>query len=252
MATLKRMSTVKSYEDKCATNYSIITNNNWNDAYIMQFTKHDTNDDVDTMHLHSTGRVAYMHSDCTCIFVPQLDDDTAHLFGSNSEHIHNSCPFHPWSTLFDSFLPFYFYLFILFVTVFLFQLELFLELHYTIDTANLRCSAAGEREDTMNAFISPTGYGPILLTFGELNDSSVPFSFMIPSTNQDVDDVALGEMLTAAHRGQVDYCVPGGMSVSQSSSVVFDDQGNLMEREMSIYQLIWCHRKHVQCSQQLF
>ena len=32
-----------------------------------------------------------------------------------------------------------------------------------------------------------------------------------------MDDVTLGEMLTAAHRGQVDYCVPGGMSVSQSS-----------------------------------
>ena len=49
---------------------------------------------------------------------------------------------------------------------------------------------------------------------------------MIPSTDQDVDDVTLGEMLTAAHRGQVDYCVPGGVSVSQSSSsVVFDGSG---------------------------
>ena len=45
----------------------------------MQLTKHDTNDDVDTMHLHFNGRVAYMHWDCTRIFVPQLDDDTAHL-----------------------------------------------------------------------------------------------------------------------------------------------------------------------------
>ena len=33
-------------------------------------------------------------------------------------------------------------------------------------------------------------------------------------------------MLTAAHRGQVDHCVPGGMSVSQlSSSVRFDRSG---------------------------
>ena len=92
--------------------------------------------------------------------------------------------------------------------------------------ANLRCSAAEESEDTLNAFTSLTGYEPNLLTFGELNDSSVPFSFMIPSTDQDVDDVTLGEMLTAAHRGQVDYCVPGGMSVSQSSSsVMFDGSG---------------------------
>ena len=91
--------------------------------------------------------------------------------------------------------------------------------------ANLRCSAAEESEYTLNSFTSPTGYEPNVLTFGELNDSSVPFSFMIPSTDQDVDDVTLGEMLTAAHRGQVDYCVPGGMSVSQSSSVMFDGSG---------------------------
>ena len=41
-----------------------------------------------------------------------------------------------------------------------------------------------------------------------------------------MDDVTLGEMLTAAHRGQVDYCVPGGLSVSQSSSSgMFDGSG---------------------------
>ena len=92
--------------------------------------------------------------------------------------------------------------------------------------ANLRCSAAEESEDTLNAFTSLTGYEPNLLTFGEFNDSSVPFTFMMPSTDQNVDDVTLGEMLTAAHRGQADYCVPGGMSVSQSSSsVMFDGSG---------------------------
>ena len=43
-----------------------------------------------------------------------------------------------------------------------------------------------------------------------------------------MDDVTRGEMLTAEHRGQVDYCVPGGMSVSQSSSsVMFDGSGQL-------------------------
>ena len=121
---------------------------------------------------------------------------------------------------------FYFFLFLLSVPVFLFHLELFLELHCTIVMASLRCSAAEESEDTLNAFTSNTGYEPNLLTFGDLNDSSVPFSFMIPSTDQYVDDVTLGEMLTAAHRGQVDYCVPGGMSVSQSSSsVMFDGSG---------------------------
>ena len=136
---------------------------------------------------------------------------------------------HPWSstwrTHLDSTSPFSSTSSSLSVPVFLFHLELFLELHYTKVMANLRCSAAEESEDTLNVFISPTGYEPNLLTFGELNDSTVPFSFMIPSTDQDVDDVTLGEMLTAAHRGQVDYCVPGGMSVGQSSSVMFDGSG---------------------------
>ena len=91
--------------------------------------------------------------------------------------------------------------------------------------ANLRCSAAEESEDTLNSFTSLTGYGPNLLTFGELNDSSVHLSFKIPNADQEVDDLTLDEMLTAAHRGQVDYCVPGGMSVSQSSSVMFDESG---------------------------
>ena len=42
-----------------------------------------------------------------------------------------------------------------------------------------------------------------------------------------MDDLTLGEMLAEAHRGQgqADYCVPGGMSVSQSSSVMFDGSG---------------------------
>ena len=42
-----------------------------------------------------------------------------------------------------------------------------------------------------------------------------------------MDDVTLGEMVTAAHRGQVESCVPGGMSVSQTSSVMFDGSGQL-------------------------
>ena len=62
MATTKTKATVKSYEIKCAMNYSIITNNKWNGVINnMQLTKHDTNDDVDTLHLHFNGRVAYMH-----------------------------------------------------------------------------------------------------------------------------------------------------------------------------------------------
>ena len=48
-----------------------------------------------------------------------------------------------------------------------------------------------------------------------------------------MDDLTLGEMLTATRRGQVEYCVPGGMSVSQSSSVMFDGSGKLVgERDV--------------------
>ena len=48
---------------------------------------------------------------------------------------------------------------------------------------------------------------------------------MSPSSDQDIDDATLGKLLTAAHRGQADYCDPEGMSVSQSSSVMFDGSG---------------------------
>ena len=102
--------------------------------------------------------------------------------------------------------------------------------------ANLRRSATNESEDTLNAFISTTGYEPDLLTFGELNYSSVPFSFMIPSADQDVDDVTLGEMLNQAYRGQVEYCVPGGKSVSQSSSSVMIDGSGQPDGERMVDQ----------------
>ena len=80
---------------------------------------------------------------------------------------------------------------------------------------NLRYSTNKGSDDAYDVFTSHTGYLANLLTFGELNDSSVPFSFMIPSSDQDVDDVTLGKLLTEAHRGQADYCEPEGR-VSQS------------------------------------
>ena len=43
---------------KYEINYSI-TNKNWNDAYNMQLTKHNTNDDVDAR--NSDDRVVHMH-----------------------------------------------------------------------------------------------------------------------------------------------------------------------------------------------
>ena len=178
MDTMKTMATVYSYENKCATNYSIITTIG---------TTRTTSSSPST-----TPMTTLTH--CTCTWTDAWrtcteSARTAHLpqfmmtphtswlnFRAHSHfHLHG----HPWRTLFDSFFHFYFYLFLMSVPVFLFHLELFLELHYTIVMANLRCSAAEESEETLNSFTSLTGYEPNLLTFGELNDSSVPFSFMI-------------------------------------------------------------------------
>ena len=105
-------------------------------------------------------------------------------------------------------------------SVHLLHSELYPELDNLVVIESLCYSANKGSDDANDVSTFFTGYEPKLLTFGELNDSSVPFSFMIPSSDQDVDDVTLGKMLTEAHRGQVDYCEPEGMSVSQSSSSV--------------------------------
>ena len=83
---------------------------------------------------------------------------------------------------------------------------------------------------TYDVFHLPTGHEPKAHDFNELQNSSAPFSFKIPVTDQDVDDLTLGEMLTEAYRGQVDYFVQEGVSVSQSvsqssTSVRFDRSG---------------------------
>ena len=49
--------------------------------------------------------------------------------------------------------------------------------------------------------------------------------------------MTLGKLLTEAHRGQADYCEPEGMSVSLSSSVVFDGSGQPDERNSSNAQI---------------
>ena len=67
----------ESYENKCATNYSIITNNNWNDTHNKQLTMHNkyTNDDVDFDDCVAHACVEYaLRAHCST-----LDDDTGHL-----------------------------------------------------------------------------------------------------------------------------------------------------------------------------
>ena len=91
---------------------------------------------------------------------------------------------------------------------------------------NLRYSANKGSDDAYDVHTSLTGYESNFMAFSELNDSSGSFSCITPSSDQDMDDVTLGKLLTEAHRGQADYCDPEGVSVSQSSSsVVFDSAG---------------------------
>ena len=85
---------------------------------------------------------------------------------------------------------------------------------------NLRHSAANGCEDTYDVLYLTTGYEPNVRDFNELQNSSIPLSIKIPDADQDVDDLTLGKVLTEAYRGQVDYFVQEGMSVSQSVVVV--------------------------------
>ena len=139
-------------------------------------------------------------------------DVVSHLIGSSPESFHNHLHSHPWAHLYDSHLPFYFYLFLP-VSFFFYLLhsELYPELDNPIVMEILFHSANKESEVAYDVSTSLTGYAPNFVTFGELDDSSVPFSFMIPSSDQDMDDVTLGKLLTEAHRGQADYCEPEDM-----------------------------------------
>ena len=85
---------------------------------------------------------------------------------------------------------------------------------------------------TYDVLYLPTSYEPNGHDFNELQNSSVPLSFKIPNADQDVDDLTLGKMLTEAYRGQVDYFVQEGVSVSQSSSSVRSDRSGQPDGEM--------------------
>ena len=100
------------------------------------------------------------------------------------------------------------------------------ELDNLIAMQNLRTSANKGSNDAYDVSVSLTSYEPNYMAFSELNDSQGSFSYITPSSDQDIDDVTLGKLLTEAHRGEADYCDPEGVSVSQSSlSVVFDGTG---------------------------
>ena len=135
----------------------------------------------------------------------------------------------------------------------LLHFELHTELDNLIAMQNLRNSAHKGSDDAYDVSVSLTGYEPYFMAFSELNESSGSFSYIIPSSDQDMDDVTLGKLLTEAHWGQADYFDPEGVSVSQSSSsVVFDRAGKTCGRKKCrSINWFWRHEKHVQCSQQV-
>ena len=117
--------------------------------------------------------------------------------------------------------------------------EQHIELDNLIAMQNLRTSANKGSNDVS---VSLTGYEPNDMAFSELGNSQGSFSFMIPSSGQDMDDVTLGKLLTEAHRGQADYCDPEGR-VSQSVVVCLlwsIEQGNLWSETAQMHRLGPC------------
>ena len=64
------------------------------------------------------------------------------------------------------------------------------------------------------------------MVFNDLGNSHCCFSYITPSSDQDIDETTFGKLLTEAHREHADYRSPESVSVNQSSlSVVFDRTG---------------------------
>ena len=126
----------------------------------------------------------------------------SHLIDSTSESCHKHLHSHPWAHLFyfDLSFPVFFFSF------HLLHCELYSELDNLIAMESLCYSANKGSDDAYDVSTSLTGYEPNFMSFSELNDSSGSFSYIIPSSDQDMDDVTLGKLLTEAHRGQADYC----------------------------------------------
>ena len=109
--------------------------------------------------------------------------------------------------------------------------ELYSELDNLITMQhNLRISAKGSN-DAYDVHTSLTGYEPNDTVSNELVDSQGPFSYVTPSSDQDIDDTTLGKLLAEVHREYADYRSPEGVFVSQSSlSVTSDRTGKPVEK----------------------
>ena len=131
-------------------------------------------------------RTAHLFHSCDCLtlHIPWLK-----FWAHSHFHLHG----HPWRTLFDSLLPFYFHLFLLSIPVFLFHLELFLELHYTIVMANLRCSAAEERGHPELRHLSHKNGETVMV--GPCDPLFVPTRSLMKTPTLSTDDLAQEDLL---------------------------------------------------------
>ena len=116
-----------SYETKCETNYSIITK--WNDVNThnyMQLTKHNkyTNDDVNTDACRGAHHALSSHTARTLAHLVMSSHTSLAQVLSHFTTISMSS----WRTLFDSLLPFYFYLFLTVYSFYFLHSELYSEL----------------------------------------------------------------------------------------------------------------------------
>ena len=84
--------------------------------------------------------------------------------------------------------------------------------------------STAHRNDAYDVTFSLTGYEPNDTVSNELVDSQGPFSYVTPSSDQDIDDTTLSKLLTEAHREYADYRSLEGVFVSQSSLSVASDR----------------------------
>ena len=73
--------------------------------------------------------------------------------------------------------------------------------------------------DAYDVTFSLTGYEPNDTVSNELVDSQGPFSYVTPSSDQDIDDTTLGKLLTEAHR-ELRRLPQSGRCVCQSVVIV--------------------------------
>ena len=183
--------------------------------------KHDTNNhNAHDLHKCAQQRAV---SCVSCL----TDDVSLHIGSSRSRVCHlifTPCICAILSELFD--LPFYFDL--SFPVFFHSSVLVHPDMHTDLDNLdsvenNLRHSAKVSN-DAYDVIFSLSKYEPNDTVPNELVDSQGPFSYVTPSSDQDIDDTTLGKLLTEAHREYANYLSLESVFVSQSSLSVASDR----------------------------